>query len=241
MRRVGLDPDRPIGPRRHLPRDRRPRPGDRSFRHPPGRRDGAGPSLTGRVEPDLSWMDDDYVPPPIRPMPPVIVMRDDAPGGPPNGALASGREHADRHRGHPGGRGADRRARAAHPDPAQPRPDRAPRRAGDAQAGTAAAHRLVQAARGGAQAAVADRRRAGRRGRRGQRRQPRHRARRRRRPLGIKATVVMPESAPARSVPRSAPPARRAAHPGHGRGVRAARRAGRRRARRSCTPSTIRW
>ena len=49
-----------------------------------------GPLLTGRVEPDLSWMDDDYVPQPIRPMPPIVQVFLDDPGAPPPGGTSVG-------------------------------------------------------------------------------------------------------------------------------------------------------
>jgi hypothetical protein len=42
-----------------------------------------GPLLTGRVEPDLSWMDDDYVPPPLHlGLPPIRVIEWSAPDQP---------------------------------------------------------------------------------------------------------------------------------------------------------------
>ena len=60
--------------------------------------------------------------------------------------------------------------------------------------------------------------------------------------LGVTATVVMPESAPARSVAIARGAGRAgAAHPHDGRRVRPARRARRRPGPRSCTRSTTRW
>jgi hypothetical protein len=49
-----------------------------------------GPLLTGRVEPDMSWMDDDYVPPPITPMPTLTVVALDAFDGTPAGSTNVG-------------------------------------------------------------------------------------------------------------------------------------------------------
>ena len=59
--------------------------------------------------------------------------------------------------------------------------------------------------------------------------------------LGIAATVVMPEAAPARSVEACRARRRRAHHAGHAHRLRAARRAGRRRGRRWCIRSKTRW
>jgi Family of unknown function (DUF6461) len=74
MRRVGLDPDGEVDLDRVVPAIAALDLVTELFGVRLDAETLRGPLLTGRVEPDLSWMDDDYVSPPIPPMPIITVV-----------------------------------------------------------------------------------------------------------------------------------------------------------------------